>query len=119
MFFGLSGLPVDQQEKIIKKWIDLKKENEKNIKENEKTKREKALIELFKNDPTTSFNDMIVIGKLIAKHGINTKEVGVNTEINETRSIGTNTSKPIDNKIESKNDKPEQSKEINNSWFSW
>lgn len=29
MFFGLSGLPVDQQEKIIKKWLDLKKENEK------------------------------------------------------------------------------------------
>lgn len=119
MFFGLSGLPVDQQEKIIKKWIDLKKENEKNIRENEKSKREMAIIELFKNDPTTSFNDMIVIGQLIAKCSVKTDEIGVNTEIKETRSIGTNTPDSLDNQLNYSDEKKEQSKEVTNSWFSW
>ena len=118
MFFGLSGLPVDQQEKIIKKWLELKKENEKNIKQNERSKREMAIIELFKNDPTTSFNDMIVIEKLIAKHTLKTKEIGVNTEVIENISVGTNT--PISNdNIESNDDKVEKSNEVSNSWFSW
>lgn len=91
MFFGLSGLSNDEQEKIVKKWLELKKENEKKISENEKSKREMAIIELFKNDPTLSFSDMIVIGQLIAKYSVETNEIGVNTEIKETRSIGTNT----------------------------
>lgn len=52
----------------------------KNIRENERSIREMAIIELFKNDPTTSFNDMIVIGQLIAKYSVKTNEIGVNTE---------------------------------------
>lgn len=52
----------------------------KNIRENERSIREMAIIELFKNDPTTSFNNMIVIGQLIAKYSVKTNEIGVNTE---------------------------------------
>ena len=110
MFFGLSGLPIDIQEKIIKNWLELKKENERKIKENEKSKKELALIELFKNDPTTSFKDMIVIGNLIAKHGINKKEVGINTEEIKTKNAGTNTEITQNEK---------EREEDNKSWFSW
>ena len=117
MFFGLSGLSNDEQEKIVKKWLELKKENEKKISENEKSKREMAIIELFKNDPTTSFNDMIVIGQLIAKYSVETNEIGVNTE-KKTRTIGTNTPDSLDNQLNCSDEKQEQSKEVTNSWFS-
>ena len=57
-----------------------------------------------------------VIGQLITKYSVQTNEIGVNTEIKETRSIGTNTPKTIDNQKDSTDEK---SKEITSSWFSW
>ena len=71
-----------------------------------------AIIELLKNDQTTSFINMIVIGQLISKYSVENNEIWVNTEIKETRSIGTNTPKSMDNQKDSTDEK---SKEITNS----
>ena len=107
MFWGLSSLPPDQQEKFLKNWNEMQKKGAENLKKQkmeeerkmrEKREEERILKFVRENPPNpTSFKDMFVYGKIYEKYGdkifakrseeikykkpVETEDKAVNTEI--------------------------------------
>ena len=93
MFWGLSSLPPEQQEKFLKNWNEMQKKGAENLK-NQKMKEEKKrkeqeeedrILKFVRENPPnpTSFKDMFVYGKIYEKYGdkiFSKKDKAVNTE---------------------------------------
>ena len=76
MFWGLSSLPPDQQEKFLKNWNEMQRKGAENIKKEEERKRrekleEERILKFVRENPPnpTSFKDMFVYGKIYEKYG--------------------------------------------------
>ena len=103
MFWGLSQLPPDQQEKFLKNWNEMRKKGIEDIKKKEEAKirekrEEERILKFVRENPPnpTSFKDMFVYGKIYEKYGdkifakrieeikykpVETEDKAVNTEI--------------------------------------
>ena len=104
MFWGLSSLPPDQQEKFLKNWNEMQRKGAENIKKEEERKmreklEEERILKFVRENPPnpTSFKDMFVYGKIYEKYGdkifakkseeikykkpVETEDKAVNTEI--------------------------------------
>jgi len=103
MFWGLSQLPPEQQEKFLKNWNEMRKKGIEDIKKKEEAKirekrEEERILKFVRENPPnpTSFKDMFVYGKIYEKYGdkifakrseeikykpVETEDKAVNTEI--------------------------------------
>ena len=103
MFWGLSSLPPEQQEKFLKNWNEMRKKGIEDIKKKEEAKirekrEEERILKFVRENPPnpTSFKDMFVYGKIYEKYGdkifakrseeikykpVETEDKAINTEI--------------------------------------